>query len=432
MGKHRILFATTAVVVAAGLALTGCSSGSSGSSAKGSASLDGKVTGHITFQTWNLKAGYKDYFDGLIDDFEKAHPGTSVSWVDQPADNYAQKLQSQVTSGTLPDVINTAPDLAYPLAQAGALVDLSTADAKAKSTYLEKAWDSTSYSGAQKGTFGYPWYLSTGPTFYNKKLMTEAGLDPANPPKTYEDMLADAVTVGEHEKGARYLWGSIPSLMDLAQNGVQLMNSDQTKFTFATDKSADILNDFKKAYEAKGILPAGLSSTYTGVGDAFMSGQIIMNSGNAYDLANFQKNAPDLAANLGIGPAFTTTGSAEMNVQEISLSSKSKNLPTAAAFAKFVTDSENQLAFAKIVNIFPSTNGALEDDFFTKQDGTLNTQLRVDSATQVKTATSYRPPMFTAAMETYTQQQFADAILGKTTVKQALQNAEDKCNQLNG
>ena len=418
--------AAAGILLAAALALTGC--GSSSSSEK--VSLDGKVTGEITFQTWNLKSGFQNYFDGLIDEFEKAHPGTTVKWVDQPADRYADKLQSQVTSGTLPDVVNTDPSLAYPLAQAGALVNLDEADPDAKSDFLPKAWAGTTYRGSVEGTYGYPWYLNTGPNFYNKKLFTQAGLDPAKPPTTYREMLALAVEVGQKLRGRHYLWGSVPSLMDLAQNGVTLMNSDQTKFTFDNDAAAAILEDFAKAYRAGGILPAGLSATYTGVGEAFLNGQIMMNGGSAYDLANFEKNAPDLAANLGIGPAFTTTGSALMNEQDLSLSAKSDNLATAAAFAKFVTNSASQLAFAKVVNIFPSTAGALNDPFFTKYDGTLNTKLRVDSAKQIRTATSYRPPMFTSEMEIYTQQQFADAILGKSSVKDALKNAADKCNQL--
>ena len=425
-GKSRFLGAA-AVVVTVTMAMTAC--GGATSSAK-EVSIDGKITGDITFQTWNLKSGFSGYFTGVIADFEKKYPGTRVKWLDQPADNYAQKLQAQVTSGTLPDVVNTAPDLAYPLAQAGALVDLSTADPEASKGYLSKAWDATSYAKPD-GSYAYPWYLNTGPTFFNKKLFSQAGLDPNNPPTSYAEMLAAAVTVGNAEKGKSYLWGNVPTIIDLAENGVDVMSKDQTTFTFDSAAAAKILTDYKKAFDAKGILPAGLSASYTGVGDAFLAGQVMMNSGSAYDLANFKKNAPELAANLGMAPAFTTTGKAEMSVQDISLSAKSKNLPTAAAFAKFVTSKENQLAFAKIVNVFPSTTGTLDDPFFAKSDGTPNADLRVAAAKQIKTGVSYRPPMFTAAMETYVQQQFADAILGKTPVAQALKNAVDKCNRLN-
>jgi multiple sugar transport system substrate-binding protein len=414
-----------AVAAVAALALSGCAGGT----APSTASIDGPVKGAITFQTWNLKSGFKDYFTGVIADFEKKYPGTSVNWLDQPADNYAQKLQSQVTSNALPDVVNTTPDLALPLAQAGALVNITKADPGASALYLPKAWDAAKFTDPN-GTFAYPWYLNTGPTFYNKKLYTAAGLDAASPPTSYIEMLDAAVKVGKAENGKTYLWGNVPTIIDLAENGVKVVADDQKTFTFDSKIAEDILTRYKAAYDAKGILPAGLGASYTGVGDAFLSGQVMMNSGSAYDLANFEKNAPDLAANLGIAPAFTTSGNAQMSVQSISLAAKSKNLPTAAAFAKFVTNADNQLAFAKVVNIFPSTTGTLNDPFFSKSDGTQNDDLRITMAKQIKTAVSYRPVTFTAAMETYVQQQFANAILGKLSVADALKNAVDKSNQL--
>lgn len=425
---HRSTLTAIALAACAALSLSSCSAGSGSGD---TASTSGAITGNISFQTWNLKSGFKDYFDGVITAFEKKYPGTKVKWLDQPADSYAQKLQSEVTSDSLPDVVNTAPDLAYPLAQAGALLDLSKADPKSKALYLPEAWNSTKYA-KPSGVYGYPWYLNTGPTFFNKKLFTAAGLDPTKPPTNYDEMLAAATKMGAVENGSVYMWGNIPSIVDLALYGSKLMNADQTKFTFDDAKATQLLTRFSAAYRAKGILPAGLSASFTGVGEKFMSGQVAMNSGSAYDLKNFEKNAPELAANLGIAPSFSSTGTYEMSVQNLSIAAHTKNAPTAIAFAKFVTDAENQMSFAKIVNIFPSSTGSLSDPFFTQLDGSQNTELRVAAAAQLKSAESYRPPVFTDEMDKYVQQQFASAILGNTSVKDALANAVAKCNKLLG
>lgn len=407
-------------------ALSACGSNSAASTAQ---SISGEIKGEITFQTWNLKAGFSDYFTKVIKDFEAANPGTTVKWMDQPADNYASKLQSQVTSNSLPDVVNTAPDLAYPLAQAGALLNLTTADPDAAKLYLPGSWDAGRYASPE-GAFSYPWYLNTGPNFYNKKLFTEAGLDAENPPASYEEMLSQATTLGKNVNGRFYMWGNVPELSDFGVAGIELMNADATAFTFNTDKAANLIESYKSAFDAKGILPAGLSMKYTGVGEAFMSGQIAMNAGSAYDLQNFEKNAPELAKNLGIGSAFTSISKYVMSVQDLSVSAKSKNLPTAAAFAKFVTNAENQMGFAKVVNIFPSSAGSLDDPFFSKEDGTQNTSLRVASAKQLKTAETFHPVQFTDPMATFVQQQISDAVLGKQSAKEALDNSVSKCNQL--
>lgn len=134
-------------------ALSACGSKTATSTAQ---SISGDIKGEITFQTWNLKAGFSDYFTKVIKDFEAANPGTTVKWMDQPADNYASKLQSQVTSNSLPDVVNMAPDLAYPLAQAGALLNLTTADPDAAKLYLPGSWDAGRYASPE-GAFSYPW-----------------------------------------------------------------------------------------------------------------------------------------------------------------------------------------------------------------------------------------------------------------------------------
>jgi len=90
------------------------------------------------------------------------------------------------------------------------------------------------------------------------------------------------------------------------------------------------------------------------------------------------------------------------------------------------------MAFAKVVNVFPSSADTLNDPFFTQEDGTKNTTLRVAAAKQLNNAVQHTPVVSTDAMATYIQQQFSDAILGKQTVKQALDNAVNKCNQLLG
>ena len=70
-----------AFTVCVALPLRAC--GSSGGDSAG-ADASGKVEGNITFQTWNLRANFKDYFEGLIADFEKKYPGTEVKWIVQP------------------------------------------------------------------------------------------------------------------------------------------------------------------------------------------------------------------------------------------------------------------------------------------------------------------------------------------------------------
>ncbi|NEC73006.1 extracellular solute-binding protein, partial [Streptomyces rochei] len=171
-----------AAVAALLLPLSACGSGGGGG---GSTDASGKVEGNITFQTWNLRANFKDYFEGLIAEFEKKYPGTDVKWVDQPGEGYADKISADAAGGTLPDVVNVSPDLVAPLAEAGLALDLDKAAGQYAKEYLDGAWASHRIPGTE-GTYAFPWYLNTGPLFYNKTLFEKAGLDPEQPPKTYD------------------------------------------------------------------------------------------------------------------------------------------------------------------------------------------------------------------------------------------------------
>ncbi len=116
----------------------------------------------------------------MVSDFEKKYPDTQVKWVDQPAEGYADKISADAAGGTLPDVVNVSPDLVAPLAKAGLALDLDKAAAKYRKEYLPGAWASHRIPG-MTGTYAFPWYLNTGPLFYNKSLFKDAGLDASKP-----------------------------------------------------------------------------------------------------------------------------------------------------------------------------------------------------------------------------------------------------------
>ena len=136
MRIQRTPLATAASALVATALLAGCSGGSTGEGSD----PEGEVTGSIRFQTWSLTPTYAEYLNGVIADFEEANPGTSVELVDQPGDGYSEKVLSQASTNTLPDVVNLPPDFALPLAQQDMLYDVSQST-DMKSTYFEGSVD---------------------------------------------------------------------------------------------------------------------------------------------------------------------------------------------------------------------------------------------------------------------------------------------------
>ncbi|MFD3373414.1 MULTISPECIES: ABC transporter substrate-binding protein [unclassified Streptomyces] len=418
--------ALAAAVVALALPLSACGSGGDEG---GSTDASGKVEGDITFQTWNLRANFKPYFEGLIADFEKKHPGTKVKWVDQPAEGYADKISADAAGGTLPDVVNVSPDLVAPLAKAGLALDLDKSAAKYKKEYLPGAWASHEIPGME-GTYAFPWYLNTGPLFYNKSLFKEAGLDASKPPKTYDELFDDALELADKSDGKVATLANVPTIEDFGRYGVELMNKEGTAFAFNDAKGVELLTKYKELYDAKALDSQALTATPESSGKKFLTEAVAMNPGSALDLGNFKKQAPNLYKNIGITDQITSTGKVNMYVMGVMVNAQTKRTPAAVAFAHFVTDAQNQMSFAKKVAIFPSTAGSLDDPYFTEEDGTDETRVRIAAAKSLKNAVNYTPVLFSEQMKTELRNSVAKALQGKVSPEEALDNAVKACDRL--
>ncbi|MEU1329292.1 extracellular solute-binding protein [Streptomyces sp. NPDC005865] len=412
-------------VLAVLLPLSACGGDDDG----GSQDTSGKIEGKITFQTWNLKANFKSYFEGLVAEFEKKYPGTDVRWVDQPGEGYADKISADAAADTLPDVVNVSPDLVAPLAKAGLALDLGKVAGKYEKEYLPGAWKSHQIPGTD-GTYAFPWYLNTGPLFYNKRLFKDAGLDADKPPKTYDQLFDDALRLAKKSDGKVATLANVPTIEDFGRYGVPLMNKEGTGFTFNDAKGVELLTEYKKLYDAKALDGQALTATPESTGKKFLTEAVAMNPGSALDLEKFKKEAPKLYKNIGITPQISSTGKDNMYVMGVMVNARTKQTPAAVAFAHFVTDARHQMEFAKKVAIFPSTQGSLDDPYFTEQDGKEETRVRVAAAKSIKTAVNYTPVLFSEQMKVELRNAVAKALQGKESPKEALDNAVKNCDRL--
>jgi len=426
LSRRGFLLAAAATTA---LGVTGCGLGGGTDDNADTGPVTGDVTGEIKFQTWALKPKYTDYINGMITAFQQQHNGVKITWIDQPADGYLQKVTADAAAGNLPDVINVPPDLSYPLARKKLLLNIETAVPDAKKDYVDGGWAAYALPG-QPDSFGFPWYLNTGPTFYNKALFRQVGLDAEHPPTSYAELEAAALVMAQRSNKQIAMLGLTPVIADFGLYGVKVMSDDGAKFTFNEAKGVEFVEMYKRLFDAGALIPEALSATYTGAGTKFMNQQIAWAPGSAYDLQNFKTNAPSLYANVGITKTITSTGKANLYVQGLSVPSASKNKPTALAFARFVTNAQNQMAFAKLTAIFPSTKGSMQDPYFAQDGGTDEGRVRVAAAKQLDTAVNYTPVQWSEQMTTLLQQKMSDAMQGKATPKQALDDTVAQCDKL--
>jgi len=421
--KIKKLLALTMATVIAGSIFAGC-----GSKTEKEAKVE--EVQNIEFWTMQLSPTFDGYLKDAISKFETENKNIKVKWVDVPWADMEKKIMSAAASKSMPDVANLNPQFAQKLAQLGALADMEKLAPGVKSNYFTGAWDASNFD---KKTFGLPWYLTNGVTYYNKDLFEKAGLDVSKAPQSYEEMYEMAKKI--KEKTGKY--GFFVSFKDqigmeaFEQSGVKLFNNDFTKATFNTPEAAERLKFFKKMMD-EGLMPKDIITEGTGKAiQMFSAGEVAMFQGGTSHAGMIEKNNKAVYDKTGVGPQLVNTnGKINVAVMNVCISESSKQKTAAVKFAKFLTNEKNQVEFAKISGaIIPSTKGSIKDAFFNVSGGTTKEVARTISAKEMDKAQVIFPPIknfndVKAAFLTEIQK----ALTGKTTPEAALKAAEDGAN----
>lgn len=380
--KRKILCALLCTTVLTGL-LAGCGS-SNGNTANtqevtaDAKSSDGEISSvadatTIEFWTIDLKAAFGDFFNDMIAAYEAENPGIKVNWTDIPYDDVQSKLVTAVAGGTSPDVVNLNTQMTLTLAGQGALVDLNAAATdEQKNIYIEDLWNSAKIGDS---VYAFPWYASPDIMFYNKALFEQAGMEV---PTTFEQALTEADEF--YEKTGAYIFMPDEFFNILIEENIPILSEDGKAAAFDKQETVNLLNHYKE-YTDRGVVAKTKWGDWDEELKLFESGKLAIVSSSGSSLARVKDEAPDVYENIGIGTPLTgTTGLSRNPLMNLTVPSASKNQEAAIAFANYVTNDANQLAFCKVVSIFPSTSAASQDEFFTSDTDTLEGQASAMSA----------------------------------------------------
>jgi putative chitobiose transport system substrate-binding protein len=133
-----------------------------------------------------------------------------------------------------------------------------------------------------------------------------------------------------------------------------------------------VLERFKQAYDKHGIAPGAITKDTRNYPQSIDNGQVAFTSSSLpFSLLNYQKNSPDIYKKLAVTKAVHTTDGKYLlaGQQTFAVPKASKHKQAASAFIKFITNAANQLAFCKLVTIYPSTISSAKDSFFTDITG---------------------------------------------------------------
>lgn len=386
----------------------------------------------VEFWTMQLQPEFTDYFNQLIADFETENPNIKVRWVDVPWADMQSKILTAVSAGTAPDVVNLNPDFASQLAGRNAWLELDDKiPADVREQYLSKIWQASTLNNE---SFGIPWYLTTSVAIYNTELLQQAGV--SQPPTTFEEMAEVARQVKDQTGKHAFFVTFVPEdsaevLQSFVQMGAQLVD-EQGQAAFNTAEGKAVFQYWTDLYKA-GLLPREvLTQGHRRAIELYQAGETaILNSGAEF-LKNIATNAPAIAEVSASAPQITgETGKKNVAVMNLVIPRGTEQPEAALNFALFVTNDENQLAFAKAANVLPSTVKALEDSYFTNLPANASPveKARAVSANQMQDAEVLVPAMEDVKeLQKIIYDNLQAAMLGQKTVDQAIADAETEWN----
>lgn len=225
--------------------------------------IDAPVT--IRFYNYNLaSAGIgRDGTLEMISTFEAANPMITVEGVAPPAAEVMSRIQADVIAGQGPDLAQVIfADFGYLVENFGvpALEDIVPADEL--SAHFEGMYPRGLDLGRLDGqTYGLAYVFSTPILFYNADLFRAAGLDPDQPPRTWDEVGAAAIAISQSTGQTGLLTGIFgPSAYDwlyqgfLRSNGARAMSEDRSQMTFGSPEAVEALAMLREIAKA-GAMP---------------------------------------------------------------------------------------------------------------------------------------------------------------------------------
>ena len=241
--------ATAAALAACGGGDSGDSGDSGGSGGPAGGSGGKEYTGpKVDLAMWTgFTGGDGDIMRKLVEQFNGEHGNIAVAMSVYKWEEYYQKLPAAVSSGVGPDIAvmhvdslatNAARNVIIPLDDVASALELDEAD------FNPVVWQAGVYNDKR---FGIPLDMHPLGFYYNKTVMSQAGLDPNKPPQTKDEYTAalqqlKGAGVQGHWMTPFPFTGSQQFQTLLWQHGGQLFNDDGTEAEYNSDAGVDALS----------------------------------------------------------------------------------------------------------------------------------------------------------------------------------------------
>jgi multiple sugar transport system substrate-binding protein len=367
----------------------------------------------------------------LIQQFEKENPNIKVNLTDLTWSDGHEKIVVAFGSGTAPDVLELGSDWVPEFSYQDVLLDVTFEAEKIKKEFL--MWEPATIGNptdASPKIFGFPWILDTRVLFYNKDLMKKAGLNPENPPKTWDELLEyceavnrlkpDAYGFGANSAERHRLYKKF--LPFLWANGGRILSEDPREPEINSSEGVQALEFYKK------LTQNGMIDTQAMLDEAFKHNKIGFVISGGWLLNDLRKNYPELNFGICLMPKPESdrgTSASFAGGEFLVINRKTKNPFEALELIKFLIQKDNCLKVCQAIGSgFPSAKGVSSDPYYMENPDLLVFQ------EQLKFAISPPPHPKWVYIEESIEKAVEEVMYDKKSPQDALDEAKSEIDKL--
>ena len=425
--KHRRLLVAS-VLAATLLSITACSSA-------GADNSTGSADGPVTLQWWT-SGGDPETANSvnkeLISRFEKANPDIKVELLYLPGDSAEQKISTAVSTGAVPDVLDTGISNISSLTARGAVEPLDKwfNESPYAKNVPESALDSAR-TAAPDGKLYYPPTMGLANViWYRKDLLAAAGVPE---PKTWNDFYSVADEMTDADKGVfgyiiRGGNGFFPQLLDAmyGQSGVSSFIDKKGKSTLNDPANVKALERYVALY-GKDTAKSDLNADYLAMVAQFGAGKGVMFNHN---LGSYSDNVKKFGAEniAGVQPFPSAAGPVTVSGQTTlgnAIMKGSKHKEQAWKFVDFLMKPENVSYISEKLGYIPMSKPVFDEQWVKDRQPLVAAIAAIDDPkTQVLHEPFYLPEYQTIAKVTL-QAPWQQVLQGELSVQKFLDQAAD-------
>jgi multiple sugar transport system substrate-binding protein len=301
----------------------------------------------------------------LVAKFQETHPEITVNLQITTTDGLPQRVLTALQSGAAPDIIDVQHGWVNGYAQNNLVMPLDDV-LQDREDYVPASLD---YVTVNDQLFGIPYRIDSLAVIYNKGHFTEAGLDPENPPETWDELVAAAQALTKDGRSGFAITGGgevgntiFRSMPFMWMNGGGILSEDGTQVLVNSPESVAAVEFYTNFYK-NGLSP---SSTLENDGTAnrrlFIAETVSMYQAGQFDVNSIKTENPNI--DIGVMTIPHPEGkdtAAVLGGWSFVVPTDAKNPDEAKVLVGFLAEAENQ---GYLTDTFPARTSGMEMERF--------------------------------------------------------------------